>query len=58
MLQKAMENEVHKVVTASTRVGDDRHAHNILTFFAHRLTNGPIEDLNNALQGLIKEAYG
>ena len=35
-----------------------RHAHNILTFFAHRLTNGPIEGLNNALQGLIKKAYG
>jgi transposase len=31
---------------------------NILTFFVHRLTNGPIEGLNNAIQGLIKKAYG
>jgi transposase len=34
------------------------HLANILTFFVHRLTNGPIEGLNNALQGLIKKAYG
>lgn len=31
---------------------------NILTFFAHRLTNGPIEGINNKIQGLIKKAYG
>jgi transposase len=31
---------------------------NILTFFEHRLTNGPIEGLNNKIQGLIKKAYG
>ncbi len=31
---------------------------NILTFFEHRLTNGPIEGLNNAIQGLIKKAFG
>jgi len=31
---------------------------NILTFFVHRLTNGPIEGLNNKIQGLIKKAYG
>jgi transposase len=34
------------------------HLGNILTFFAHRLTNGPIEGLNNKIQGLIKKAYG
>jgi transposase len=35
-----------------------RHLDNILTFFVHRLTNGPIEGLNNKIQGLIKKAYG
>jgi len=34
------------------------HLGNILTFFVHRLTNGPIEGLNNKIQGLIKKAYG
>lgn len=34
------------------------HLSNILTFFEHRLTNGPIEGLNNKIQGLIKKAYG
>ena len=35
-----------------------RHLDNILTFFQHRHTNGPMEGLNNAIQGLIKKAYG
>lgn len=35
-----------------------RHLENLLTFFVHRLTNGPIEGLNNKVQGLIKKAYG
>jgi len=35
-----------------------RHLRNILTFFEHGLTNGPIEGLNNKIQGLIKKAYG
>jgi transposase len=34
------------------------HLENILTFFVHRLTNGPIEGLNNKIQGLIKKAFG
>ena len=34
------------------------HLANILTFFVHRLTNGPIEGLNNKIQGLIKKAFG
>jgi len=34
------------------------HLGNVLTYFAHRLTNGPIEGLNNAIQGLIKKAFG
>jgi transposase len=34
------------------------HLGNVLTFFVHRLTNGPIEGLNNAIQGLIKKAFG
>lgn len=34
------------------------HLANILTFFVHRLTNGPMEGLNNKIQGLIKKAYG
>ena len=34
------------------------HLSQILTFFVHRLTNGPIEGLNNKIQGLIKKAYG
>ncbi len=35
-----------------------RHLGNILTFFEHRLTNGPMEGLNHAIQGLIKKAFG
>jgi transposase len=31
---------------------------NILTYCQHRLSNGPIEGLNNKIQGLIKKAYG
>ena len=31
-----------------------RHLANILTFFTHRLTNGPIEGLNNKIQGLAQ----
>jgi len=34
------------------------HLDHILTFFTHRLTNGRIEGLNNAIQGLIKKAFG
>jgi transposase len=35
-----------------------RHLTNILTFFDHHLTHGPIEGLNHKIQGLIKKAYG
>jgi transposase len=35
-----------------------RHLANILTYFEHRLTNGPIEGLNNRIQGLVKKAFG
>ena len=35
-----------------------RHLPNILTWFEHRLTNGPLEGLNNKIQGLIKRAFG
>lgn len=35
-----------------------RHLANILTYFEHRLSNGPIEGLNNKIQGLIKKAFG
>ena len=35
-----------------------RHLPNLMTFFEHRLTNGPMEGLNNAIQGLIKKAFG
>lgn len=35
-----------------------KRLHQILNFFDHRLTNGPIEGLNNKIQGLIKKAYG
>ena len=34
------------------------HLTNLLTFFDHHLTNGPLEGLNNRIQGLIKKAYG
>jgi transposase len=34
------------------------HLSNILTFFVHRLTNGPIEGLNNKIQSLITKAFG
>jgi transposase len=30
----------------------------ILNYFDHKITNGPIEGLNNKIQGLIKKAYG
>ncbi len=35
-----------------------RHLERILNFFEHRLSNGPIEGLNNKIQGLIKKAFG
>lgn len=35
-----------------------RHLRNILTYFTHRITNGPIEGLNNKIQALVKKAYG
>ena len=35
-----------------------RHLRNILTYFTHRITNGPMEGLNNKIQALIKKAYG
>jgi transposase len=31
---------------------------NILTYCRSRLTNGPLEGLNNKIQGLVKKAYG
>lgn len=30
----------------------------VLNYFDHKITNGPIEGLNNKIQGLIKKAYG
>ncbi len=36
----------------------ERHLANILTYFRVNLTNGPIEGLNNRIQGLIKKSYG
>jgi transposase len=35
-----------------------RHLNRILNFFQHRLTNGPIEGINNKIASLIKKAYG
>lgn len=35
-----------------------RHLNRILNFFHHRLTNGPIEGINNKIASLIKKAYG
>lgn len=35
-----------------------RHLPNILTYFIHRLSNGPMEGLNNRIQSLVKKAYG
>lgn len=35
-----------------------RHLPNILTYFVHRLSNGPMEGLNNKIQSLVKKAYG
>jgi transposase len=34
------------------------HLANILTYCKSRLTNGPLEGLNNKIQGLVKKAYG
>lgn len=35
-----------------------KRLHQILNYFDHKITNGPIEGLNNKIQGLIKKAYG
>ncbi len=35
-----------------------RHLNRILNYFQHRLTNGPIEGINNKIASLIKKAYG
>lgn len=35
-----------------------KHLERVLNFFDHYLTNGPMEGLNNKIQGLIKKAYG
>jgi transposase len=35
-----------------------RHLDGILNFFLHRLTNGPLEDMNNKLRLLSHRAYG
>jgi transposase len=35
-----------------------RHLANIVTYFDTFLSNGPIEGLNNRIQGLIKKAFG
>ena len=35
-----------------------RHLKNMLTYFVHRLSNGPLEGLNNRIKGLVKKAYG
>ena len=35
-----------------------KHIAQILNFFDHRITNGPIEGLNSRVQGLIKKPYG
>jgi transposase len=34
------------------------HLERILNYFDHYLSNGPLEGLNNKIQGLIKKAYG
>ncbi len=34
------------------------HLPNLLAVCEQRLTNGPMEGLNNAIQGLIKKAFG
>jgi transposase len=35
-----------------------KHLAQILNYFDHRITNGPIEGLNARIQGLIKKAFG
>ena len=35
-----------------------RHLAQILNYFDHQISNGPIEGLNSRIQGLIKKAYG
>lgn len=35
-----------------------KHLSRILNYFDHKLSNGPIEGLNNKIQSLIKKAYG
>jgi transposase len=35
-----------------------KRLHQILNYFDHKITNGPIEGLNNKIQGLIKKAFG
>ena len=35
-----------------------RHLHNILTYFAHRITNAVSEGLNSKIETIKKMAYG
>ena len=35
-----------------------RHLGQILNYFDHKISNGPIEGLNSRIQGLIKKAFG
>ena len=35
-----------------------RHLQQILNYFDHKISNGPIEGLNSRIQGLIKKAFG
>jgi transposase len=34
------------------------HLDNVLTYFAHRITNAALEGLNNRIAGLVKKAFG
>lgn len=34
------------------------HLENVLTYFAHRITNAALEGLNNRIAGLVKKAFG
>jgi transposase len=46
-----------KPVIAATRT-IQRHLHNMLTYFIHRITNAVSEGINSKIQTIKKKAYG
>lgn len=52
----ATHSRLKPVVKAARTV--ERHLHNVMTFFTHRITNAVSEGLNSKIQTIKKRAYG